>query len=364
MAAPHHSGPPSGPPADGAGAGDGASATSEQGSDPDGSGSQRGRGAEKPTEVPTQGWKDVLARTARQIREDNVVLMAAGVAFFALLALVPALVAFVSLYGIVADPADVDRHIGDMLAAAPGDVREMVQTQLDAAVERSSTAATLSAAVAIAVALWSASAGTKHLIGAINTAYNEPETRGFFKLRGLALLLTVGAVVFVVAAFSVIAVLPAVLSNTALGDASRITINILRWPGIALGLMAALAVVYRVAPDRDDPRWRWATPGALIAVVLWVAGSGLFSLYAANFGNYDETYGSLAGIVVTMLWLFLSAFVVILGAEVNAELERQTSHDTTVGDEEPIGEREAFSADTVGPTAAQVKASKSQSRVG
>jgi membrane protein len=165
-------------------------------------------------------------------------------------------------------------------------------------------------------------------------------------------------------AFATIAVLPALLDNLALGEVGRIAVNVLRWPFIAVVLMAGLAVMYRLAPDRDDPRWRWATPGALVAVVLWVAGSGLFSLYAANFGNYDETYGSLAGIVVTMLWLFLSAFVVILGAEINAELERQTAHDTTVGDEMPIGEREAYSADTVGPTAGEVKASTSQSRVG
>jgi membrane protein len=324
----------------------------------------RGRGARTPTSIPKAGLKDVLARTARQIREDNVVLMAAGVAFFALLALVPTLVAFVSLYGMVADPADVDRHVNDVLAAAPADVREMVQAQLDSAVDRSSTAASVSAIVAIALALWSASAGTKHLIGAINTAYNEPESRGFLKLRGLALALTIGAVLFVVVAFAAIAVVPALLANTALGDAARITINVLRWPLIALGLLVALAIAYRVSPDRNDPAWRWATPGALVAVVLWIAGSALFSVYAANFGNYDETYGSLAGIVVTMLWLFLSAFVVILGAEINAELERQTVVDTTADDPDPMGLREAHAADTVGPTAGEVKAARSQSRVG
>jgi membrane protein len=323
-----------------------------------------GRRATSPTEVSKAGWKDVLARTGRQIKEDNVVLLAAGVAFFALLALVPTLVAFVSIYGLVADPADVNRHVNDVLAAAPADVREMIQAQLESAVERSGTAAGISAVVALAVALWSASAGTKHLIGAINTAYNEPESRGFLKLRGLALGLTVGAILFVTVAFALIAVVPALLEDTALGDASRITVMVLRWPAIAIGLLAALAIAYRLAPDRDDPRWRWTTPGAIVAMVLWVAGSGLFSLYAGNFGSYDETYGSLAGVVVTMLWLFLSAFVVILGAEINSELERQTARDTTVGPREPMGEREAFAADTVGPTAAEVKASRSESHVG
>jgi membrane protein len=365
MSTPHHSGP-----------GGGATGASESTAEDDrrsssgttGAGGDetdaRGRGADSPTEVPAQGWKDVGARTFRQIREDNVVLMAAGVAFFALLALVPALVAFVSLYGIVADPADVERHVNDMLAAAPADVREMIQAQLDAAVDRSPTAATLSAVIAIALALWSASAGTKHLIGAVNAAYDEPESRGFVKLRGLALLMTLGAIVFVVVAFGAIAVLPAILGEVGLGDAARVTLNVLRWPLIALFLMAALAVAYRVAPDRDDPRWRWASPGAVVAVVLWIVGSALFSVYTANFGDYDETYGSLAGIVVTMLWLFLSAFIVILGAEINSELERQTAEDTTKGPREPMGQRQAVAADTVGPTAGELKASKSQTKVG
>jgi membrane protein len=319
-------------------------------------GQDRGRQADTPTEIPATGWKDTLARTSRQLKADQVPVLAAGVAFFALLAIAPSLVALVSIYGMVADPADVERHVSDVMGAAPEGARQLVSEQLDAAVERSGAAAGLGAAAALLVALWSASAGVKHLMGALNAVYDEDETRGFLKLRGLALAFTVGAVLFVVVAFATVALLPGLLADTALGDATRVAINVLRFPAIAVAMMVALAVVYRFAPDRDDPRWRWASPGAVVAAVLWLVGSALFSIYTASFGSYDDTYGSLGGVVVAMLWLFLTAFVVLLGAELNVELERQTSRDTTVGPEMPIGRRGAHGADTVGPTAEQAKA--------
>jgi membrane protein len=319
---------------------------------------EHGRDATTPTDIPARGWKDVLARTMASVKADQVPVLAAGVAFFALLALAPAMVALVSLYGLVADPADVDRHVTDALGAAPESARELVSDQLEAAVERSGAAAGLGVAVALALALWSASAGMKHLIGALNTVYDEHETRGFLKLRGLALAFTVGAVLFLTVASAVVALLPALLSDTALGDASRIAISILRFPALAVGMLIALAVAYRFGPDRDDPQWRWVSPGAVVAAVLWLVGSALFSVYTANFGSYDETYGSIGGVVVAMLWLLLSAYVVLLGAELNVELERQTAEDTTVGDPMPRGLREAHGADTVGPTAEQVKAEK------
>jgi membrane protein len=327
-------------------------------------GQDRGRQAETPTDIPAVGWKDTLVRTSQQLKADQVPVLAAGVAFFALLALAPTLVALVSIYGMVADPADVERHVTDVLGAAPEGARQLVSEQLDAAVERSGAAAGIGAVVALLFALWSASAGVKHLIGALNTVYDEDETRGFLELRGLALAFTVGAVLFVAVAFATVALLPALLADTALGDATRIAISALRFPAIALAMMAGLAVMYRFAPDRDDPRWQWASPGAVVAALLWLAGSALFSVYAASFGSYDDTYGSLGGVVVAMLWLFLTAFVVLLGAELNVELERQTSRDTTVGPEMPIGQRDAHGADTVGPAAEQAKAQPERSPAG
>jgi membrane protein len=316
---------------------------------------RRGRDADTPTEIPGPGWRDVLARTKADSKADNVALLAAGVAFFALLAVVPALVAFVSLYGLAADPEDIARHVGDVLGAAPSEVRELIEAQLEDITTGDTTGAGVGAILGVVVALWSASSGMKHAITGVNIAYDEPETRGFLKLRVLSLLLTMGALIFGLVAFALIAVLPAALANSALGTPGRIALGILRWPLLAGVLLLALAVFYRYAPNRDDPRWRWVSPGAIAATVLWLVGSAAFSIYAANFGNYNETYGSLGGIVVVMLWLFLTAFLVIAGAELNAELERQTRKDTTEGRPRPMGVRQAYAADTLGETAEEVR---------
>ena len=315
----------------------------------------RGRQAEQPTEVPPRGWKDVLARVRQEAKQDNVPLLSAGMAFYALIALVPALVAVVSVYGLVADPADVERQVRDLLGAAPAEVRQLVQTQLTSIVNDAGAAVGIGVVVGIALAIWSASSGMKHLMEAINAAYDEDETRGFWRLRALSVILTLDAVVFLALAFALIALAPAILADTGLGTAGRVVATVLRFAILGAGLIAALAVLYRYAPDRDEPRWAWVTPGALLAAGLWLAGSLVFSLYTANFGKYNETYGSLGAVVVVMLWLFLTAFVVIIGAELNAELERQTARDTTEGPEAPLGAREARSADTVGPTAEEVK---------
>jgi membrane protein len=306
----------------------------------------RGRDATTPTDIPPPGWKDVLARTAAEAKSDQLVLLAAGVAFFGLLALVPGLVALVSLYGLVADPADVSRHVGDLLGAAPGEVRDLVREQLEAVTTRDDASAGVGAAVGLLVALWSASSGMKHLIDALNAAYDEEEGRGFVKVRALSLLLTVAAVLFVVGAFFAVAIVPALVEGP---------LSLLRWPLLAVAFMAALATLYRHGPSRDEPEWRWTSAGGVVATVLWLAASALFSLYVSEVGSYGETYGSLGSIVVLMLWLFITAAVVLLGAELNAELERQTRYDTTEGRDRPMGERDAYAADTVGPTAEQVR---------
>ncbi len=317
------------------------------------SGQERGRDATTPADIPARGWKDVLARTVAESKRDQLALLAAGEAFFGLLALVPALAALVSLYGLVADPADVSRHVGDLLGAAPGEVRDLVREQLESVTTRSDASAGVGAAVGLVVALWSASSGMKHLVDALNAAYDEEEGRGFLRVRGLSLLFTAGAVVFVVGAFVAVAVVPALVEGP---------IGLLRWPLLAAAFAGALSVLYRHGPSRDEPEWRWATPGALVATVLFLAGSGLFSLYVSNFGKYGETYGSLGSVVVVMLWLFLTSAVVLFGAELDAELERQTRYDTTEGQDRPMGEREAYAADTVGPTAEEVKVEKQRTK--
>lgn len=325
-------------------------------------GVDRGRGAETPRDVPPRGWKDVLVRLKTQLKGDDVPLLAAGVAFFALLALVPSLVALVSVYGLVADPQDIQRNIEDGLAAAPREVRDLVESQLSSIVESSSSGLRLGAIVGLVLALWSASSGMKHLIGAVNLAYDESEDRGFLKLRGLALILTVGGVLVLALAVAAFMVFPATLDDSGGEGVARTILLVVRWPLLALVGLVALAVLYRWAPDRDRPRWRWTSPGALFATIVWIVASVAFSIYTANFGSYNETYGALGAIIVVMLWLYITTYVVIAGAELNAELERQTVRDTTRGPSQPLGERGAYAADTVGPSTAKRKKQRFRTR--
>ena len=298
----------------------------------------------------------MLVRVKAEAKDDNATLLGAGVAFFALLALVPALVALVSVYGLVADPAKVDQQVEDLLGAAPSEVRNLVATQLSKITHDAGGALGLAAALGVLVALWSASSGVRNLIGAINAAYDEDETRGYVRLRAVSLAFTLGAIVFLVASFVVIAILPGVLADTGLGVVGRIATSVLRWVLLLVGTLVALAVLYRYGPDRHEAAWTWVSPGAIAATALWLAGSALFAVYTANFGKYNETYGSLGAVVVVMLWLYISALAVIFGAELNAELERQTRKDTTVGPARQMGHRDAVAADTLGPTADEVRA--------
>lgn len=308
-------------------------------------GTRPGIGAEDPTDVPAQGWKQILLRVKDESKRDNVPLLGAGVAFYALLALVPALVAIVSIYGLVASPADVQRQISDSLSAAPAEVRSLLEQQLTNIVTASDSGLGIGAVVGILTALWSASSGMKHLMSAINAAYDEEDTRGFVKLRGTALLLTVAAVVGLIVAVGVIAILPAAMRAAGVGGAARWTVSILRWPLLGALMAAGLSVLYRYAPDRDEPKWSWVGLGSIVAVVGFIVASLLFSFYTSNFASFGETYGSLGSIIVVMLWLMISATVVILGAEINAEAEHQTEYDTTKGESRPPGERDAYAAD-------------------
>jgi len=305
-----------------------------------------GRQADKPTEIPAKGWKAVLKRTKLQVKQDNVSILAAGVAFFLLLALAPAMVAALSIYGLVSEPEDAARHIEEMGTALPPDARDLISQQLETATSASGGKLGLSLIISIAAALWSASKGAKSLIETINVAFDEDETRGFVKLRAMSLLFTVAFVAALLVAIGVIAVLP-VLGDT-LGSAGDLMVTVLRWPLLAVLMIVGLAILYRYAPDRDEPKWSWVSHGAVVATVIWLIGSGIFGLYVNRFGKFGETYGTMGAVVVLMLWLYLTAFCILIGAEMNAESERQTRRDTTGGREKPLGRRAAYAADTVG----------------
>jgi len=304
-----------------------------------------GKDAEKPTEIPPRGWWQVVRRAFKESSADNVPILAAGVAFFAFLAIFPAMIAAITLYGIFADPETVAAQVRDLSAALPEQAQPILADQLQSVASASGGALGIGLVVSLLAALWSASSGTGNLLKAINIAYDEDESRGFLKVRGLALALTLGAIVFLLLTLALVAVVPVVLNVLPLGPVGTILAQVLRWVLLVALVVAALAVTYRIAPDRDQPRFSWVTTGSLVATALWIIGSIAFSLYVNNFGSYNKTYGAIAGVVVLMLWLYLTSYIVLLGAEVNAESERQTRADTTRGASAPMGERGAAAAD-------------------
>ena len=303
--------------------------------------------AEKPTDIPAAGWRQVVRRGWRESKADQVPLLAGGVAYAAFLALFPAMIAAISVYGLVADPAKIQKQIQDVASALPKDAQSVLVTQLSDIANGSRSSLGWSLVISVLVALWSASSGVMGLMNAVNVAYDEEDHRRFVVKRGLALLLTLGAILMFGVSIGLVAVLPPVLHNLGLGALATTGVQVLRWGLLVALVMGALAVVYRVAPDRDAPQMRWASLGAVVATVLWVIASVGFSLYANNLGTYGKTYGALAGVVVLMLWLYWSAYIILLGAEVNAEAEQQTAKDTTTGAPRPLGERHAVKADTV-----------------
>ena len=305
----------------------------------------RGQGADTPQEIPAKGWKDIAKRTAKEVKADQVPLLAAGVAFYVLLALFPAIIAGVSIYGLVADPQTVRDQINQLAQTLSPETAKLIGQQVQQVTSSAGGALGLATVIGILTALWSASSGMKALITGVNLAYDEAEGRKFIKLRGLSILMTLAAMVLLAVALALIVGFPAVPDSwpTVLQWAAAI----LRFVLLAVLLMAGLAALYRYAPDRDKPKWSWSSPGSMAATVLWVLASVGFSIYVNAFGNYNKTYGALAGIIILMFWLYLTAFVVLVGAELNAEMELQTAKDTTAGPEQPLGDRDAHAADHV-----------------
>jgi membrane protein len=314
-----------------------------------------GREATKPREVPPKGWFDVLKRTRGGVRDTNLSIVAAGVAFYAFLALVPALIAVVAIYGLIANPGDVRQQITSFTDALPRDAQRLLSSQLSSITRRAGTGTGVAALLAIAGALWSASSGIAALNTGLTIANRENETRGPVKRRLLALVLTTFAVVGVLLMLALVVALPSVLESIDITGIGGTVLELARWPLLAGVLLLGLAVIFRYGPQRKRPRWRWITPGTIVAVVVGLAASIGFSIYVNLLGNYNKTYGALGAIIIMLLWLYLMAFAVLFGGVLNAELERQTTHDTTAGDEKPMGERGAHAADTVGPTRKELK---------
>jgi membrane protein len=288
----------------------------------------RGRAAGAPNQIPAAGWGDIAKRVLVRIRQDNLTLIAGGVAFYSLLSVLPAFAAVVAIYGLVADPADISRQVASV-GAVPPEARDLLTSQLtDLTSQRSGLGMGL--AIALVLALWAASTAVKQLIVALSATYKQTETRGYVKLRAMAAGFTIAGII---SALFVVALLTAVPTwvQDHVGEAAAVAVSIVRWPILAAVMLGALAALYRFAPDRPDPRWRWVSPGALLATGSWLIGSVLFSAYVTHFGSYNKTYGTLGAVVVFMLWLLITALCCLLGAEVNSECERQTTVDTTTG---------------------------------
>jgi membrane protein len=307
----------------------------------------RGRLADTPHHIPAKGWADILYRVKDEISDDRIGTIAAGTTFFILLALFPALGALVSLYGLVADPATIATHLADLSGYVPTAMIDLIGGELQRLKGQESTLG-ISFVVALGLALWSANNGMKALFDALNVAYDEREKRGFLKLLAISTSFTLGAILFFVVVLNAMIGVPLLLKYLPLGPLGNILVTLL--PALVMFGVAAfgIAVLYRYGPSRTRVQWHWITPGSIGAAIVWLIGSALFSWYLSNWGNYNATYGSLGAVIGVMMWIYISMWIVLVGAELNAEIEHQTAKNTTVGPEKPLGNRGAAMADKVG----------------
>ena len=308
----------------------------------------RGREANTPEQIPARGWKDILWRVLWSISEDRVLSTSGGVAFFALLAVFPAVAALVSLYGLFADASTIGKHLSLLSGFLPDGVIRLIDEQITLISSQANEKLGTAFVVGVLVALWSANSGVAALFDALNVVYDEKEKRSFLRFFGTTFLFTLCGIVFVSLAIAGVVVLPVVLKFIGLTTTTERLLAILRWPLLLITIVVSLAFIYRYGPSRRDPQWRWVTWGSIVAAVLWIAASMLFSWYVATFDSYNKTYGSLGAGVGFMVWLWLSAVIVLLGGELNAETEHQTARDTTEGGSKPLGARGAMMADHVG----------------
>ena len=274
-------------------------------------------------------------------------LVAGGVTYAILLALFPGLAALISIYGLMLDPSQIERQVGALSGVLPAQSQQLLADEVHQLVGSSHGALGWGAVAGLLLALWTASRGMSGTITALNIAYEEKERRGFFKLNLLALGLTVALVFGGLLVIALVAVLPAIIQFLDIGSATKWLLLLVQWPVLIGVVMLGLAALYRYAPDRKKAQWRWVSPGAIVATILWVIASVAFTVYVANFGSYDKTYGSLGGVIILLTWLYLSALVVLLGAVINAQSEKQTRRDSTDGQPRPVGQRAAKAADTV-----------------
>jgi membrane protein len=306
-----------------------------------------GRDAKLPYHIPLKGWWQVAQRVWTESDRDNLSVVAAGCAFFALLAIFPVLTALVSLYGLTADPNTVEQHFGVLRSVLPPQASDMVMEQIHRVATASGGRLGWSLAVSLGLALWSALAGTQAMMAALNIAYEEPERRSLLRYYLNAFTFTVIGMLGGLVMLLAILYVPILFAVTGFSREFELIVGVGRWPFLALFVLFTLSLLYRYGPCRRSAKWHWVTVGSVFAAVAWLIASAAFSLYVSHFANYDRIYGSLGAVIILLFWLYISFYIVLLGAEINAELELQTAEDTTTGEPRPIGKRGAFVADNV-----------------
>ncbi len=315
----------------------------------------RGRDAQHPGEIPAMGWKDTLLRVKNDISEDRLSMISASMSYYALLAFVPAITSLVLLYAWFSDPSKISNHISQISQFIPSEAEEILRGQLTTLSSTTSSTLGLSAIGTLLFSLWSASKGSGSVIEAMNIIYEERECRKFLKRTSLAIALTFLGTILSLFAMVVVVALPAITGIFNFGAVFETLSIAAGWVILLLIFSFYLSCIYRFGPCRHKAKWKWVSVGSIIASVLWAATSVLFSWYASSFGDYNKTYGSLGAVIVLMMWFYFSSFIILLGGEINSELEHQTKKDTTTGQPKPMGTREAEMADTVGPTAEEMK---------
>ena len=307
--------------------------------------------ASSPWRFEPKHYGSVLKRTLIEIREDNVTIVAAGVAFFTMLAIFPLITACLSIYGLFADPYEVQQQINAVAALLPDESWRLLDTQMRAVAAAPPDKLRIGIAFGLIFTLWSAGSGIRAIMQAMNIAYGERETRNPAAFFGLAAGLTFSIILFMWLALAVIIGVPALLAYASLNGAAAVVTRYIPWIILVLLFAMATFILYRVGPSRRQAKFRWVIPGVLFATLSWLLISAGFSYFVAEFSNFNKFYGSLSAVIILLVWFWLTAFVVIVGAELNAELERHTSIDTTRGKRRAVGKRGAAMADYHHPDA-------------
>ncbi|RYG59983.1 MAG: YihY/virulence factor BrkB family protein [Alphaproteobacteria bacterium] len=308
----------------------------------------RGRNAEDPRDIPREGWKDIAWRVYKCVDEHRLGLIAAGVTFYVILALFPALTALVSVYGLLTDPRSISQQLTNLYLVLPEEAIVLIRGQLDALTSAPPSKLGFGFVVSLLVAMWSVNNAVKAVFEGLNITYREREKRGVLWLNGISFAFAIGSILMAMMYMIAIAVVPLVLNFIGFGVVAEMLIRFMRWPVLMVMSALAIALLNRYGPSREHARWSWVTPGSLFVMAAWVVMSSAFSFYLSNFANYDKTYGALGTAIAVMVWVWCSTYILLVGAAVNAEMEHQTAKDTTVGTAKPLGTRGAKMADTVG----------------